>query len=242
MASRAPRRRPSTGLHVSARTLPVPDGLDGMRVDAGLARLLGLSRTVVADLAESGEVLLDGRAAGKSDRLTAGAWLEVTLPEPAAPIAVAAVPVDGPRRAVPGRRHRRRRQAGRRGRASQPRLDRPDRHRRPGRRRHHDRHLRRGRTPGRRAPAGRRHDRRDGGGQERTRVLGAQARLQGTHGRQALPRGRAGPARSRAVAPSTRRSTGIPSTTTSSPSSRAGVPASRTTRWSRRSRTRRCST
>jgi 23S rRNA pseudouridine1911/1915/1917 synthase len=77
------------------RTLPVPDGLDGMRVDAGLSRLLGLSRTVVAELAESGEVLLDGRAAGKSDRLTAGAWLQVTLPEPDQPVDVPAVPVDG---------------------------------------------------------------------------------------------------------------------------------------------------
>jgi 23S rRNA pseudouridine1911/1915/1917 synthase len=79
----------------SSRTLPVPDGLDGMRVDSGLSRLLGLSRTVVVELVESGDVLLDGRAAGKSDRLTAGAWLEVTLPEPDAPIAVVAVPVDG---------------------------------------------------------------------------------------------------------------------------------------------------
>jgi len=52
----------------SSRTLPVPDGLDGMRVDSGLSRLLGLSRTVIAELAESGDVLLDGRAAGKSDR------------------------------------------------------------------------------------------------------------------------------------------------------------------------------
>jgi len=79
----------------SSRTLPVPDGLDGMRVDSGLSRLLGLSRTVIAELAESGDVLLDGRAAGKSDRLTAGAWLEVTLPEPDAPIAVVAMRVDG---------------------------------------------------------------------------------------------------------------------------------------------------
>lgn len=77
------------------RTLPVPDGLDGMRVDAGLSRLLGLSRTLAAELAESGDVLVDGRAAGKSDRLTAGAWLEVTLPEPAAPVEVIPVPVPG---------------------------------------------------------------------------------------------------------------------------------------------------
>jgi 23S rRNA pseudouridine1911/1915/1917 synthase len=77
------------------RTLPVPDGLDGMRVDAGLAKLLGLSRTVVVAMAESGGVLLDGSPAGKSDRLTAGSWLEVTLPEPARPVEVLAVPVDG---------------------------------------------------------------------------------------------------------------------------------------------------
>lgn len=80
---------------MSARMLPVPDGLDGMRVDAGLAKLLGLSRTVVAELASIGNVLLDGRPAGKSDRLAAGALLEVTLPEPERPIEVLAVPVDG---------------------------------------------------------------------------------------------------------------------------------------------------
>ncbi|MFD9892358.1 RluA family pseudouridine synthase [Amycolatopsis sp. NPDC059027] len=80
---------------MSARMLPVPDGLDGMRVDAGLAKLLGLSRTVVAELAASGDVLLDGRPAGKSDRLTAGGLLEVTLPDPERPIEVVAEPVEG---------------------------------------------------------------------------------------------------------------------------------------------------
>ncbi|MEQ0561172.1 RluA family pseudouridine synthase [Amycolatopsis sp. NEAU-NG30] len=80
---------------MTSRMLPVPDGLDGMRVDAGLAKLLGLSRTVVAELAESGDVLLDGRPAGKSDRLAAGGLLEVTLPEPANPVEVVAEPVEG---------------------------------------------------------------------------------------------------------------------------------------------------
>jgi 23S rRNA pseudouridine1911/1915/1917 synthase len=70
------------------RQLPVPDGLDGMRVDAGLSRLLGLSRTAVAALAEDGRVAVDGRAAGKSDRLIAGSWLEVVLPEPEAPTGI----------------------------------------------------------------------------------------------------------------------------------------------------------
>ncbi len=82
---------------MTARTLPVPDGLDGMRVDAGLAKLLGLSRTAVAALAESGDVTLDGRPAGKSDRLVAGAWLEITLPEPQNPAPVRAEPVPGMR-------------------------------------------------------------------------------------------------------------------------------------------------
>ncbi|QUF08200.1 RluA family pseudouridine synthase [Actinosynnema pretiosum subsp. pretiosum] len=66
-----------------------------MRVDAGLAKLLGLSRTVIASLAESGDVVLDGRVAGKSDRLVAGSWLELTLPEPERPVQVQAVPVEG---------------------------------------------------------------------------------------------------------------------------------------------------
>ncbi|WP_197322054.1 RluA family pseudouridine synthase [Saccharomonospora sp. NB11] len=80
---------------MSSRMLPVPDGLDGMRVDAGLAKLLGLSRTVVAELAVAGDVLLDGRPAGKSDRLVAGSLLEVSLPEPDAPVDVVAEPVEG---------------------------------------------------------------------------------------------------------------------------------------------------
>ncbi|CRK58404.1 Ribosomal large subunit pseudouridine synthase D [Alloactinosynnema sp. L-07] len=80
---------------MTARTLPVPDGLDGMRVDAGLSKLLGLSRTVVAALAENGDVLVDGRPAGKSDRLLAGTWLEVTLPEPDRPVEIQAIPVEG---------------------------------------------------------------------------------------------------------------------------------------------------
>ncbi|MCC2316253.1 RluA family pseudouridine synthase [Cellulomonas xiejunii] len=72
------------------RALPVPDGLAGERVDAALARLLGLSRTRAAELAAEGCVRVDGRPVGKSDRLVAGAYLEVDLstPEPAAPVVV----------------------------------------------------------------------------------------------------------------------------------------------------------
>ena len=60
------------------RALPVPEGLEGARVDAGIAKVLGFSRSFAADIAEAGGVTLDGRALGKSDRLTAGGWLEVS--------------------------------------------------------------------------------------------------------------------------------------------------------------------
>ncbi|WP_228000871.1 RluA family pseudouridine synthase [Nocardia australiensis] len=77
------------------RSMPVPDGLDGMRVDAGLSRLLGLSRTAVAAMAEEGSVQLDGVAAGKSDRLVGGAWLEVEFPEPKRALTIEAEAVEG---------------------------------------------------------------------------------------------------------------------------------------------------
>ncbi|MFI0484510.1 RluA family pseudouridine synthase [Actinomadura sp. 9N215] len=78
------------------RSLPVPDGLEGERVDAALSRLFGLSRSSAADVIAAGDVLLDGAAvATKSERLHAGAWLEVTLPPPPAPPAPVAEPVPG---------------------------------------------------------------------------------------------------------------------------------------------------
>jgi 23S rRNA pseudouridine1911/1915/1917 synthase len=80
------------------RSLPVPDGLAGMRVDQAIARLLGLSRTVAAGLVADGSVLLDGAVPAKSERVTPGAFLEVTLPaaerdEPVVPQEVAGLRV-----------------------------------------------------------------------------------------------------------------------------------------------------
>ncbi|WP_434969762.1 RluA family pseudouridine synthase [Microbacterium sp. bgisy207] len=60
-----------------ARMLPVPDGLDGARVDAGVAKMLGFSRTFAAEVAEAGGVSEAGRPLSKSDRLTAGSILEI---------------------------------------------------------------------------------------------------------------------------------------------------------------------
>ena len=80
----------------STRSLPVPDGLDGMRLDQAVSRLFGLSRTAAATLVEAGDALVDGIPRPKSDKVSAGAWLEVTLPPPVAePAAVVAEPVHG---------------------------------------------------------------------------------------------------------------------------------------------------
>lgn len=62
------------------KIMPVPEGLSGERADAGLARLMGLSRSAAADLLIGGQVLLNGKSIGKSDRLLANAILEVTFP------------------------------------------------------------------------------------------------------------------------------------------------------------------
>lgn len=62
---------------MESRSLPVPDGLEGTRVDQALAKMLGFSRTFAAEVADAGGVSVDGRAVGRSDRLRAGDWLSV---------------------------------------------------------------------------------------------------------------------------------------------------------------------
>jgi 23S rRNA pseudouridine1911/1915/1917 synthase len=78
---------------VDRRELPVPDGLAGERADAALAKLLGFSRTFAAEVIEGGGARLDGVELDKSDRLTAGAWLEVEwMPKSAPTIVPSLVP------------------------------------------------------------------------------------------------------------------------------------------------------
>jgi 23S rRNA pseudouridine1911/1915/1917 synthase len=73
----------------------VPEGLEGERVDAAMARLFGLSRTRAADLIGQGHVILDGHAVGKSDRVAAGAIIDVSFPVEADPLAVVPEIVEG---------------------------------------------------------------------------------------------------------------------------------------------------
>jgi 23S rRNA pseudouridine1911/1915/1917 synthase len=65
---------------IDHRTVFVPDGLAGERVDAAMARMFGFSRTRAADLIAQGHVQVDGADAGKSDRVVAGAMLDVAIP------------------------------------------------------------------------------------------------------------------------------------------------------------------
>lgn len=79
------------------RVLPIPEGLDGERLDVALTRLLGLSRSRAAALIGEGAVLVDGAPAAKSDRVIAGTMLSVDLREPQDEAPVVAEPVPGMR-------------------------------------------------------------------------------------------------------------------------------------------------
>lgn len=80
---------------MTSRSLPVPDGLDGTRLDQAISRMFGLSRTAAADLIDHGDVLVEGAPRPKSEKVRAGAWLDVTLPPPPEPPGVRAEPVPG---------------------------------------------------------------------------------------------------------------------------------------------------
>ena len=79
---------------MSLRLLPVPDGCNGDRVDAALARMTGLSRSRVGELCEAGDVRRNGEVLAKSARLHAGDLLEVDMPAPR-PAEPVPTPVDG---------------------------------------------------------------------------------------------------------------------------------------------------
>ena len=62
------------------RTLSVPEGVAGERIDSALTRVLGLSRTAIVKLLEDGDITTDGRAMTKSERVTAAQVIEVLMP------------------------------------------------------------------------------------------------------------------------------------------------------------------
>ncbi|WP_313409713.1 RluA family pseudouridine synthase [Aeromicrobium sp.] len=64
------------------RSIDIPEGLAGERVDVAMARLFGVSRTRADELVSEGLVLLDGAKPIKSDRVEPGMLLEATIPAP----------------------------------------------------------------------------------------------------------------------------------------------------------------
>jgi 23S rRNA pseudouridine1911/1915/1917 synthase len=82
-------------LSAEHRVVLVPDGLAGERVDTAIARMFGLSRTRAAELAVEGQVQLDGHVVGKSERVAAGAMLDVVIPAVADPLEVVPEEVEG---------------------------------------------------------------------------------------------------------------------------------------------------
>ena len=63
------------------RTLSVPEGVAGERIDSALTRVLGLSRTAIVRLLEDGDITSSGSQLSKSDRVFAGQVIEVLMPD-----------------------------------------------------------------------------------------------------------------------------------------------------------------
>lgn len=63
------------------KILLVPEGLAGQRADAGISKLLGLSRATCAEILENGSVWQNSKQIGKADRLVDGAMIEIDMPE-----------------------------------------------------------------------------------------------------------------------------------------------------------------
>jgi 23S rRNA pseudouridine1911/1915/1917 synthase len=77
------------------RSLHVPEGLAGERVDAAMARMFGLSRSRAAELISRNLVHVDGGEVAKSDRVLPGSLVEVSLPIEADPLVVRPQIVEG---------------------------------------------------------------------------------------------------------------------------------------------------
>lgn len=80
-------------MSAETRALSIPEGLEGERIDAAIARLTGLSRTAAADLVAAGAVTIAGDTQPmKSRRVVAGEWIEIVIPAPSdGPVVVAEV-------------------------------------------------------------------------------------------------------------------------------------------------------
>lgn len=81
--------------HVERRTVLVPEGLAGERIDSALARLFGFSRSRAADLVAEGHVEIDGVIVAKSYRVHTDSVLDVVIPSMIDPLKVVPQEVEG---------------------------------------------------------------------------------------------------------------------------------------------------
>lgn len=77
------------------RSLSIPDGLNGERIDAALSRLLGLSRNVIVGLIDAQEVIKDGKPIAKSFKVSTADQIEITMPAAKGEAKLTATPIDG---------------------------------------------------------------------------------------------------------------------------------------------------
>ena len=73
---------------VENRSIAVPEGLAGERVDVVLSRLFGFSRAFAQEIIENHGAIISGKTAIKSDRVSAGELLEVSFEPKKAPTVV----------------------------------------------------------------------------------------------------------------------------------------------------------
>jgi len=75
------------------REILISEEFEGERVDSALAKILELSRSVVADLLNAGEVLQGKKPLSKSDRVAIGDRLRVLMPAPFDPLTLHETPI-----------------------------------------------------------------------------------------------------------------------------------------------------
>lgn len=77
------------------RTIIIPEGVHGERVDSALTRVLGLSRNVIGHLLEVGEIKFQDRTMAKSEKVFTGQVIEILLPETAVGEPIPLTPLAG---------------------------------------------------------------------------------------------------------------------------------------------------
>ena len=78
-----------------SKVVLIPEGLDQERLDAALARLLGLSRSAVVGLIESGEVTAYGKPLTKSEKVSSNQYIEILMPAPKVAPSLQPTPIEG---------------------------------------------------------------------------------------------------------------------------------------------------